>query len=247
MIYIRKIGLPDNLRGEIIKICKSRAWTSIPDGDTKAIRNFFDNAFPKDKVKSILVKEQHGLCAYCMRRIDTGYHTTLEHMIPLSRNKGKALEYGNMVGVCDGGRDRALDDDQILCCDACKGEKIIHITPLDQEQMAKICYDAKGFIYTEPKDDAMEKDINETLGLNGRKTKNGKFIDTATELVKSRRDAYAEIRMLMNKLDRQGKCSSKNIRKLVQMYQNKERWDEFIGVKLFYLKKKIASLEKQGL
>ena len=54
-------------------------------------------------VKEVLVREQKGLCAYCMRRIYRDSHCKIEYLVPLSRDREKALDYHNLRGVCDGG------------------------------------------------------------------------------------------------------------------------------------------------
>ncbi|MGN1142858.1 MAG: hypothetical protein ACI4TF_16805 [Oliverpabstia sp.] len=87
----------------IIGIRKSEAWKEIETGNTAAVRNIFDNDFPKDEVKRILIHEQHGLCAYCMRRIKDDSHSRVEHLVPLSEDKENSINYNNMLGVCDGG------------------------------------------------------------------------------------------------------------------------------------------------
>ena len=69
MLYIEKEGLPNDINSKIIELSKSEKWKSISEDDTTAIRNAFDNDFPKNEAKEILLHEQHGICAYCMRRI----------------------------------------------------------------------------------------------------------------------------------------------------------------------------------
>lgn len=78
MIFIEKEGLPSSVDERIIGIRKSKAWKEIKDSDTAAIRNVFNNEFPKEEVKRILIHEQHGLCAYCMRRIKDDNHSRVE-------------------------------------------------------------------------------------------------------------------------------------------------------------------------
>lgn len=86
MLYIEKEGLPDDINRKIIEIRKSEGWKDIKDDDTKAIRGVFEGDFPKDEVKEILIHEQHGLCAYCMRRIRDNNHSRVEHLVPLSKD-----------------------------------------------------------------------------------------------------------------------------------------------------------------
>lgn len=71
-----------------------------------------------------------------------------------------------------------------------KKETEISTSPLNKLQMDKIAYKPDGTIFTEPKDEAMDKDINETLLLNGVRKPDGSVRDTSTEILKGRRDAY---------------------------------------------------------
>lgn len=98
-----------------------------------AVSQEFD-LLPKEEIRQSLLEEQRYLCAYCMKRIkNDGLHITIEHWEPLSVNKDKALEYDNMLAVCDGGRKADLTGNvqRILCCDASKDEKEIAIDPTD--------------------------------------------------------------------------------------------------------------------
>lgn len=52
-------------------------------------------------VKPILLKEQHGLCAYCQQKL-TDKRATIEHLICQSHHMGYSLSYHNMFAVCQG-------------------------------------------------------------------------------------------------------------------------------------------------
>ena len=247
MIYIQKEGLSDDLKQKIIEIRKSDAWKRIKEGDTEAIRQVFDNEFPKNDVKAVLIHEQRGLCAYCMKRIRMDSHSRVEHLVPLSADKEKAIDYNNMLGVCDGGEKIAGQQQHILCCDAHKKETEISTSPLNKMQMDKIAYKSDGIIYTKPKDEAMEKDINETLMLNGIKKSDGSVRDTSTELLKGRRDAYDRARGIMETLQKKDKCTSSSVKSIIDQLYDKEEQEEFVGVKLYYLRKKYESLIRRGL
>ena len=103
MLYIEKEGLPDDINRKIIELRKSEEWKNIKEDDTEMVRFVFDTDFPKNDVKEILLHEQHGICAYCMKRIRMDNHSRVEHLLPLSKDKEKAIDYNNMLGVCDGG------------------------------------------------------------------------------------------------------------------------------------------------
>lgn len=246
MLYIEKEGLPKEVSSKIIELSKSEEWKSIDENDANAVRGVFDNDFPKNEVKEILLHEQHGICAYCMRRIRMDGHSRVEHLVPLSKDKEKAIDYRNMLGVCDGGEQIAGDYGHILCCDAHKKETEISTSPFDKVQMDKIAYDKNGKIYTEPRDEVMERDINEVLLLNGIQKKDGTVRDTSTELLKGRKDAYDRARKMMDLLNRKGKCTSGTLQKIMDdLYDSNER-EEYVGVMLYYFRKHYNSLIKRA-
>ena len=199
---------------------------------------------PSEMIRRGLLEEQSGLCAYCMRRIENNGRTTrIEHWYPLSKDKDRALDYGNMLAVCDGGANYQGWEKKVLCCDAFKGDdEELTISPLNAQQMKKIIYDKNGHIKTKPYDAVLEKDINDSLRLNGL-WKNKKFVaDTSTGLVKGRRDTYQQYERFIRKLDHNGKCSSAQVKKKIDEIQTAEQKPEFAGVWLYFLNKKYHSL-----
>lgn len=247
MLYIEKEGLPNDINRRIIELSKSEEWKNISEDDTTAIRQVFDNDFPKNEVKEVLLHEQHGICAYCMRRIRMDSHSRVEHFIPLSSSKDKAIDYNNMLGVCDGGEKIIGNQGHILCCDAHKKGKEITISPFDKVQMDKIAYDKDGKIFTEPRDEAMDRDINEVLLLNGIQKKDGTVRDTSTELLKGRKDAYSRAKKMMETLNARGKCTFATLKKIMDELYNKKERDEYAGVQLYYFRKHYNSLIRRGM
>lgn len=92
----------------------------------------------------------------------------------------------------------------------------------------------------------MERDINDILMLNGIQKKDGTVRDTSTELLKGRKDAYDRAKNMMNKLNDKGKCTSANVKKIIDELYNKEERDEFVGVQLYYFRKHYESLICRG-
>ena len=247
MIYIEKEDIPREIEQKIIVIRKDEKWKNIADNDTDSIREVFDSDFPKSEIKELLIQEQRGLCAYCMRRISPDIHSRIEHWMPLSKDKEKAIDYANMLGVCDGGEKIISQQGHILCCDAHKKEDEITTSPLNKVQMDKIAYKPDGTIYTDPRDEDMEYDINEILLLNGIQKPDGSVRDTATELLKGRRDAYANAKRMMIALNKKGKCTSSHLKKIMDTMRKQEQYEEYVGVKLYYLEKKYTSMLHRGL
>ena len=169
----------------------------------------------------------------------------MEHFVPLSRDKQKAIDYENMLGVCDGTERIIGRTDMVLCCDAHKGEGEIHTNPLDKIQMDKIAYDKSGRIFTNPTDEDMERELNGVLRLNGNVEEGSNTVDPTTEFIRGRRDAYLRANNMLDNLGR--KCSSVTVKKIMDKIQNEEIQDEYVGVILFRLNKKYKSLVRKGL
>lgn len=93
----------------------------------------------------------------------------------------------------------------------------------------------------------MEKDINETLLLNGVRKPDGSIRDTSTEILKGRRDTYDRARQMMDKLNKNGKCTSAAVKKIVDNLLHQEELEEYVGVKLYYFWKKYNALVRRGL
>ena len=52
---------------------------------------------------------------------------------------------------------------------------------------------------------------------------------------------------MMEMLAKQGKCTSAEVKKIIDNLKNKEEFEEYQGVKLYYFRKKYDSLVKRGL
>lgn len=249
MLYIEKKAPPQAYQKAVAAIKGTPAWRLIRDGDTKAIRDQFDR-LPKPEIRAALLVEQHHLCAYCMKRIrqpDKGsVHMNIEHCSPLSQDKELALNYKNFLGVCKGGADVDGPRNRILCCDASKkDETSLLVNPLDKGMMQCIAYKRDGTIYCLPAagpDAALiDHDLNEVLCLNGKAGR-----DTATGLLKGRRDAYEKAQQMYQKLADQKRLTSAQISKLIRKIQQLDVYPEFAGTILFVLERKRKRLESQG-
>lgn len=248
MLYIEKGSPPGEMLRRISEIKSSPKWKIMESENTKAIREAFDS-LPKEAIRESLLKEQHYLCAYCMRRItNDGRRTTIEHWYPLSKDKERALDYKNMLAVCDGGRNYRGTGRKVLCCDACKADdRELKISPFNRQLMDMIAYDKNGYIKMEPRNVNLDKELTYKLGLNGL-WKNDKFVaDTATGLVKGRRDAYQQYRRFIERLPKKEKWTSARLKKKMDEITKAEQRMEFAGVYLYFLNKKYQSLLRRGL
>ncbi|MEE1101808.1 MAG: retron system putative HNH endonuclease [Agathobacter sp.] len=265
MIYIQKRRTPRNIKekAEQIKRDKTNGYEDIklPE-DKKRLRYLFD-MMPKDEIRESLYKEQHGLCAYCMRRI-TGDRkdTKIEHYNALVSDKDGALDFQNYFGVCYGGEKDESDElnpmESCLCCDASKSDKSITINPWNKRHMDAIgYYKHTGEIYV--RDDCgldselvdkMQKDIDDVLHLNGEKDSSGKIMyDTRSKLVASRRRVCDSVRTQFKRWGNDEKVLTADflmdkISKLEHMLQDDNVADEFIGVRLYMYRRKAEKLRR---
>ena len=251
MIYIEKQPTPKKIADKVATIKSGSDWRNATDTETDKLRACFDQ-LNKSDIRTSLYAEQHGLCAYCMKRIHNDNTMVIEHWQPvekdendLSWDKDKVLSYENFLGCCDGGRN-TNDLHKVLSCDASKGNKPITISPLKKEHMDKLIYRANGIIKTKPHDKKLEHDINYVLQLNGKLDSDGKLLhDTSTALVKGRREVYEDYSHFVEALEKRfgnNETKIKNgIAKRIEQMENDDVYEPFIGVWLYFLRRRLHS------
>lgn len=244
MILIKKNSPSQSIKENIAEVKSGVSWTAIcREKDVTKARATFDQ-LDKGQIKKALYKEQHGICAYCMRKIASLDDMVIEHVQPLSEHVDQALDYSNWAGSCDGGRTVEEDSRKVLCCDAAKGNQEIHIDMYDPRQMAKIRYRTNGMIYTYPPDDVMENDINHVLNLNGI-AQDGKVIeDTSTRVVQGRREAYRSCVVLFESLAKRKQLTAERLEKRADQLLAQDSYDQFVGVKVYFLRKRAGAIRK---
>lgn len=263
MIYIRKRRTPNIVKQGAKKImyAPENAYAALVlPKDTKKLRDLFEQ-MPKDEIRNALCKEQHGLCAYCMGRIDAQKRESvrIEHYQALSENKALALDYQNYLGVCFGGEKEKEEKPHILCCDAARSEKSLTINPWDKRQMEAIGYSKDGTIFVSRKKgldpelaEKMQKDMDVVLVLNGEKDETGRVIhDTATTLVAKRKSICESVFTQFERWDKK-KCLTPEylndvIERLEKQLCDDAVADEYIGVRLYFYRRKYEKLKKQRL
>ena len=229
MLYIGKSEPSRKAIEEISRV--RREYKYLLEGITpESAREAFDH-LDKNIIRDSLVKEQHGICAYCMRRIESNIHMTIEHWSPIELDPDRSLDYGNMLGVCNGGRESGKTnlnaDHCILCCDASKGDRKITISPLNSEHMKLIRYGSDGRIYTCPEDKVLENDINEALNLN------------AIILIEGRKEAYRSYVKFMKRQKKRKRSVRSAIEREIERLEDEAIYGEFVGVVLYFLKQRL--------
>lgn len=249
MLYIQKGACPDDIQTQIDAIIKTEEWDNIPEVPSsvqvKLIRDEYFDKLIKHSIRESLISEQHGLCAYCMSRIEnSGESTTIEHLVPLSKSKSGAMDYKNWLAVCMGGQniESTQGEDRIVCCDVKKGNNTTMLSPLNQSQMDRIAYYDDGTIFYNLSSGKEQRkiahEINYTFGLNGKvdpQTGHSRK-DTTTGIVKSRKDAYIAMRDLLIELQSTGELTQDIVNGFQQNLLSDTVWEPFVGVKLYVLK-----------
>lgn len=258
MLYIRKQRTPAVIKRKAKEIADTPdsgyADIELPK-DTKQLRYMFEQ-MPKDEIREALYKEQHGLCAYCMRKLkldsesECGDNIRIEHYKALSVYKELALDYQNYLGVCFGGEHDDKDKPVVLCCDAARKEQDLTVDPWNQRQMEAIGYKRNGEIFVrgdkglDPKLVAdMQGDLDHVLMLNGQKDSEGKVVrDTASKLIANRRKIYDSTCNQFERWDRKNCLTAdfleEKINYLEKQLEDGKIAEPYIGVRLyFYIKK----------
>lgn len=171
MIPVKKGKTPPLL--EWYRHAEGACWgENAPAGILKGSKVTFSKV--REQTAQALAADQHGLCAYCMRRLNQNKSkqyadVRVEHYKPQSMPGADPLDYANMLACCMGHLCKGVD-----CCDQKKGKVPITLNPLDGQHPVSlyIRYDADGTILAVqggkavPKNHALYKDLNRTLNLN---------------------------------------------------------------------------------
>lgn len=76
--------------------------------------------------------------------------------------------------------------------------------------------------------------------MNGSIKNDGTMLaDTATELVKNRKDAYVAAEAMLEVLEEDGELSAEKVEEIISDMKSKDIWDEYIGVTMFVLRQGI--------
>lgn len=99
----------------------------------------------------------------CVEFQKKGKKATIEHIDPQSAtSEEKALDYRNMLAVCNGNRDAHNDKEK--SCDAHRKNAPLSVNPLKSDTLSSLKYLSNGEITAS--DDAIKKDLCDTLNLN---------------------------------------------------------------------------------
>ena len=179
----------------------------------------------KDDIRDFLLREQGHICAYCMRRIYKD-SMKIEHWHAQHAEDGTgeetALDYGNMLGVCDGYKSSPYKDQT---CDTHRGNTTIKVDPLSLESIAQIAYRGDGTIYSVNAE--IDKDLNETLNLNCEHA----------HLKENRAAAIRAVQRYCSKKNKYGTWEVAELRKAKRHFETEEEGKKkpYLGAILFFI------------
>ena len=153
------------------QIKKGKEPTSLTEHKQKEFATY-DNYGDKDALRLALVKEQRGICCYCMGSIAPNRKAMkIEHFKDQKGHDELQLAYTNMLGACLGnmGSPRKMQH-----CDTYKGKATFSTNPTNQavniEQLIR--YSPDGRIYSDDKH--FDEELNKVLNLNVAFLKNNR-------------------------------------------------------------------------
>ena len=184
----------------------------------KTINASFDNqpSKVKEDLRKSLLEEQGYICAYCMKRIEESADIKIEHYE--ARNSTNELSYKNLLAVCKGNKGSSKERQT---CDTKKGNRVLHIDPQKIGDISTIFFTRNGEVKSTNL--LFQKDLDEVLNLN----------DKFGNLISARKSALKALQKKITPMNKN------QIEKLYNKLKSAERKIEYVGILLWYLKKKI--------
>ena len=140
---------------------------TLPSNDYKPD---YDNCSDKDALRKALVREQRGLCCYCMKEISSDREEMkIEHWQCQSRYPTEQLNYGNLLAACLGGDGQPP---HLQHCDTKKGNEDLQWNPAnpDHHIETRLRYEVDGSIRSD--DPTFDAQLCQVLNLNLAELKN---------------------------------------------------------------------------
>jgi uncharacterized protein (TIGR02646 family) len=123
------------------------------------------NSYPdKDTLRAHLVKEQRGLCCYCLSRIRAERDSMkIEHWHCQAKYGAQQLDYSNLLGACLG-NDGSPGRDQH--CDSRKGDRDLSRNPANPQHRVEDVIRFEGGGRIASSDPSFDAELNDVLNLN---------------------------------------------------------------------------------
>jgi uncharacterized protein (TIGR02646 family) len=124
----------------------------------------YDGYRDKDTLRAYLVREQRGLCCYCLSRIRPELDSTkIEHWRCQAKYEVERLNYSNLLGSCTGGEGQPPKDRH---CDTRKGDLDLSRNPADPMHRVEDVIQFLGDGRIASNDPVFDAELNGVLNLN---------------------------------------------------------------------------------
>jgi uncharacterized protein (TIGR02646 family) len=127
----------------------------------------YSNYREMQDLREALVREQRGLCCYCLCRIvPRESEMKVEHWRSQRRYRLEQLVYTNLLGACKGGEKPNPKDERDVDrhCDTSKGDKDLSLNPAVNDVESTVSYLPDGRIRSS--DDTFNEELTLVLSLN---------------------------------------------------------------------------------
>jgi len=184
------------------------------------------NTSVKNNIRDQLLKEQGYLCAYCMQRLENdSLKVKIEHWHCQAKYPNEQLDYKNMLVVCKGNEGQSQENQH---CDTYKANQDLTFNPanLPHNIESKIKYLGNGTILSD--DEVLNNELDTVLNLN------------YSMLKENRKKVLDGICKALN--HKNGTRTKTELSNFLKKWQNKNeqgKFNEYCGVAIYYLKKKI--------
>lgn len=189
----------------------------------------------KQALRESLVTEQHGLCAYCMGRIEAKVGAMkVEHWQCQDNFPQRQLDYSNLLGVCTGHEGKPKMEQT---CDTRKGNDDLSFNPSDplHDVFSKIHYQS-GDGRISANDAGFDLQIGDEgiAGIRGSKS----VLNLNLPMLKLNRRAAHFGTVTLLRADKR-MLTKAEVQKIIAKLEGKTEWPEYYGVILFFLQKRL--------
>lgn len=124
----------------------------------------YDNYKYKDDLRTTLVRDQRGICCYCMGAILPNRNSMkIEHWECQEDNPDKELLYSNILGACMGNEGQP---EKVQHCDTFKGKKVLSKNPSHSMYNIETSIQYSGDGKIKSTDKKFDEELNNVLNLN---------------------------------------------------------------------------------
>lgn len=239
------INISKNMSSEPNTLKKFRLSKDVKKALKANEKGMFDkyvDEYKADELREILKQKQGAICCYCMCSVETG-KTKIEHFYSRENSPNLEVDYSNLYLACDGEKvncnenqddnnniykkcrckyKKEIDSKRIVKhCDTCKDSRTLkHIDFKNIESCVK--YKSDGTIYSDDKD--IDRELNYVLNLN-------------IKILKENRSQAKND--LWKNLPKDGTWKKDKIQGLIEKYQNQSKKAPYLGVLIYFLKRKL--------